>query len=62
MSIDRIAEERKQEITDEFDDLLEEGEDTDEAADAVALKYGLTRDDVHAIVREMRQKLTDEDR
>ena len=51
MSIDNIAEGRRREIAEEFDDLLSEGKDTEEAADLLAHKYTITKEDVEAIVR-----------
>ena len=51
MSIDNIATGRRKEIADEFDDLLSEGKDTEEAARLLGQKYSLSREDVEAIVR-----------
>ena len=51
MSIDHIAEGRRREIAEEFDDLLSESKDTEEAADLLAHKYTITKEDVEAIVR-----------
>ena len=51
MSIDNIAEGRRREIAEEFDDLLSEGKDTEEAGRLLAQKYNITPQDVEAIVR-----------
>jgi hypothetical protein len=57
-----ISDDRKLEIADQFEDLLEDGKDTDEAGETIGSKYGLTRDQIHEIVREVRKKLEAEDR
>ena len=51
MSIDHIAEGRRREIAEGFDDLLSEGKDTEEASMLLCQKYSITREDVEAIVR-----------
>ena len=59
MAIDNIAEGRRREIAEEFDDLLSEGKDTEEAGRLLALKYNITKQDVEAIVRG--ERIPDDD-
>lgn len=43
---------RRKEIALEFDELLRDGYDTDEAGDRLCEKYNIEKEDVIAIVRE----------
>ena len=52
MSIDNIAAGRRKEIAEEFDDLLSEGKDTEEATQLLMQKYSLAKADIETIVRE----------
>ena len=51
-NIETISDDQLFGILEQFEQMLRDGKDTEEAGELVAERYGITKEDVHQIVRE----------